>query len=174
MKELVIFADWEFFQCLHHIGKLSLVDELPYKCVLLEDLFHEETPYSKQAQLVDEIITLSNVIIDEPKNRYSNNIYDPNSEIKLIDQYALILGLEYKEYLPNSVINICTKIDALANEYIELFDVNGFFSQSLIYKLKQSSILSSNEILDIIDFVISEKLRSEENEEYIYLLKARL
>ena len=174
MEEIVIFSDWEFFQCLHHLGKLKLVEDLPYKCVLLEDLFLEDTPYSKQAQLEEEIKTLSNVSIEKPENRQFNSVYNRESEIRLIDQYALILGLEYKDRLPNSVINICTKIDALTNEYIDLFAVNGIYSQSLLFKLKESGFLSSNEISDIIDFVINEKLRSEENEEYLYLLKVKL
>ena len=88
MDQIVVFSDWEFFQCLHHLGKLQIVEELPYRCVLLKDMFLEDTPYSKQSQLEEEITALSNVSIDIPKNRYSNNIYDPDCEIKLIDQYA--------------------------------------------------------------------------------------
>ena len=98
MEEIIIFADWEFFQCLHHIGKLSLVDELPYKCVLLENLFHEETSYSKQKQLVNEIKCLSNISIDTPKDPKANIIY-PISDISLIDQYAFILGVNTRKII---------------------------------------------------------------------------
>lgn len=171
MEEIVIFSDWEFFQCLHHIGKLKLVEDLPYKCVLLEDLFLEDTPYSKQAQLEEEIKTLSNVSIDKPKNRYFNEIYDPNCEIKLIDQYALILGLEYKDDNPTIKVIICSSYDALSNEYIELHDLKGVFSQTLLFKLKRMSILVYDEIIEIINFIKQEHLRSKDQEKFLNLLR---
>ena len=171
MDQIVVFSDWEFFQCLHHLGKLQIVEELPYRCVLLKDMFLEDTPYSKQSQLEEEITALSKVSIDIPKNRYSNDIYDPDCEIKLIDQYALILGLEYKNDNPSNDIIICSSYDALSNEYIELHDLKGVFSQTLIFMLKKKSFLSYRDILDLIDFIKKEHLRSKDQEKFLNLLR---
>lgn len=75
MKEIVIFDDWMFFQCIHHIGKLGLVDSLPYDCVILEDLLSEETSYSKQEQLLEDLKSLSNIRIDKPKKLRNDEFY---------------------------------------------------------------------------------------------------
>lgn len=170
MEEIIIFADWEFFQCIHHIGKLSLVDELPYKCVLLENLFHEETSYSKQKQLVNEIKCLSNISIDTPEDPKANIIY-PISDISLIDQYAFILGGEYKKNYPDYSITVCTKFSKNSHEYVDLFDVDDtLYSESLIYSLKRSKVLALNELNMIVTLVKTEHLRDKEYEKYLYAL----
>lgn len=170
MEEIVIFSDWEFFQCLHHLGKLKLVEDLPYKCVLLEDLFLEDTPYSKQAQLEEEIKTLSNVSIDKPKNPKFNNIYDPDSEISLIDQYAFILGTEYKNIYANSNILVCIKFSKYSHECVDLFDIDTLYSESLIYSLKRSKTLDLDELNKIVSLVKNEHLRDKEYEKYLNAL----
>ena len=170
MEEIIIFADWEFFQCLHHIGKLRIVEELPYKCVLLEDLFHEESSYSKQKQLVYEIKCLSNISIDTPKDPKANIIY-PISDISLIDQYAFILGCEYKKNYPEYSITVCTKFSKNSHEYVDLFDVDDtLYSESLIYSLKRSKILNLDELKKIVSLVKTEHLRDKEYEKYLNAL----